>query len=147
MSKTLLLADDSVVIQKLVGLSFANEDVELSTTDNGDDAIARARELKPDLILADVVMPGKSGYDVCREVRRRELPAARASEVAQQAPAVVEGRRPLGRRLLGSGELGRLLGEQKSDVYLALSIVTPGRSCRDRKSSSQSCPSPTQKAG
>ena len=39
MPKTLLLADDSVVIQKLVGLSFANEDVELVTTDNG--AVAR----------------------------------------------------------------------------------------------------------
>ena len=35
---TLLLADDSVLIQKLVGLSFANEDIEIITVDNGDDA-------------------------------------------------------------------------------------------------------------
>ncbi len=69
MPKTLLLADDSVVIQKLVGLSFANEDVELTTTDNGDDAVAKARELKPDLILADVVMPGKNGYEVCETIK------------------------------------------------------------------------------
>ncbi len=69
MPKTLLLADDSVVIQKLVGLSFANEDVELTTTDNGDDAIAKARELKPDLVLADVVMPGKNGYEVCEAIK------------------------------------------------------------------------------
>ena len=69
MPKTLLLADDSVVIQKLVGLSFANEDVELITTDNGDDAIAKAREHKPDAILADVVMPGMSGYEVCEAVK------------------------------------------------------------------------------
>jgi len=69
MPKTLLLADDSVVIQKLVGLSFANEDVELTTTDNGDDAIAKARELKPDLVLADVVMPGKNGYEVCETIK------------------------------------------------------------------------------
>ncbi|MBW2273378.1 MAG: response regulator [Deltaproteobacteria bacterium] len=69
MPKTLLLADDSVVIQKLVGLSFANEDVELVTVDNGDDAIARARELGPDLVLADVVMPGKSGYEVCEAIK------------------------------------------------------------------------------
>jgi len=69
MPKTLLLADDSVVIQKLVGLSFANEDVDLTTTDNGDDAIARARELKPDLVLADVVMPGKNGYEVCEAIK------------------------------------------------------------------------------
>ena len=39
MSHTLLLADDSVTIQKVVGISFASEDVELVTVDNGDDAI------------------------------------------------------------------------------------------------------------
>ncbi len=70
MSRTLLLADDSVVIQKLVGLSFANEDIEIITVDNGDDAIAKAVEIKPDLVLADVVMPGLSGYEVCSSVRQ-----------------------------------------------------------------------------
>ena len=70
MSKTLLLADDSVVIQKLVGLSFANEDVEIVSTDNGDDAVIKARELRPDVILADVVMPGKSGYEVCEAIKQ-----------------------------------------------------------------------------
>lgn len=70
MSKTLLLADDSVVIQKLVGLSFANEDVEIVSTDNGDDAVIRAREVRPDLVLADVVMPGKSGYEVCEAIKQ-----------------------------------------------------------------------------
>ena len=66
---TLLLADDSVVIQKLVGLSFANEDIEIVTVDNGDDAVTRAIECKPDVILADVVMPGMSGYEVCSAIR------------------------------------------------------------------------------
>jgi CheY-like chemotaxis protein len=70
MSKTLLLADDSVVIQKLVGLSFANEDVEIVTTDNGDDAVLKAREIVPDVVLADVVMPGKSGYEVCEAIKQ-----------------------------------------------------------------------------
>jgi len=72
MPKTLLLADDSVTIQKVVGLSFANEDVELITVDNGDDAVERARTLHPDLILADVVMPGLSGYEVCEAIRADE---------------------------------------------------------------------------
>jgi CheY-like chemotaxis protein len=70
MSKTLLLADDSVVIQKLVGLSFANEDIEIVTTDNGDDAVVKAREISPDVVLADVIMPGKSGYEVCEEIKQ-----------------------------------------------------------------------------
>jgi CheY-like chemotaxis protein len=70
MSKKLLLADDSVVIQKLVGLSFANEDVEIVATDNGDDAVVMAREITPDVVLADVVMPGKSGYEVCEAIKQ-----------------------------------------------------------------------------
>lgn len=70
MAKKLLLADDSVTIQKVVGISFANEDLELLTVDNGDDAVLRAREAEPDVILADVVMPGKNGYEVCEAVKR-----------------------------------------------------------------------------
>src|SRR5512134_53454 len=69
MPKTLLLADDSVTIQKVVGISFANEDVVLLTVDNGDDAIVRAKEARPDVVLADVVMPGKNGYEVCQAIK------------------------------------------------------------------------------
>jgi CheY-like chemotaxis protein len=69
MAKTLLLADDSVTIQKVVGISLASEDIALVTVDNGDDAIARARELRPDAILADCVMPGRSGYEVCEQIQ------------------------------------------------------------------------------
>jgi CheY-like chemotaxis protein len=70
MPKTVLLADDSVVIQKLVGLSFANEDLKLITTNNGDDALVRAREERPDLVLADVVMPGTNGYELCQAIKQ-----------------------------------------------------------------------------
>jgi CheY-like chemotaxis protein len=69
MPKTLLLADDSVTIQKVVGISFANEDVVLLTVDNGDDAVVRAREATPDLVLADIAMPGKDGYQVCEAIK------------------------------------------------------------------------------
>jgi CheY-like chemotaxis protein len=69
MPKTLLLADDSVTIQKVVGISFANEDIVLLTVDNGDDAIVRCRDSRPDIVLADVVMPGKNGYDVCQTIK------------------------------------------------------------------------------
>jgi CheY-like chemotaxis protein len=69
MPKTLLLADDSVTIQKVVGLSFASEDIVLVTVSNGDDAVVRARELRPDLVLADIVMPGRNGYEVCEAIK------------------------------------------------------------------------------
>jgi CheY-like chemotaxis protein len=70
MPKTLLLADDSVTIQKVVGITFANEDVELITVDNGDAALKRARAVRPDLILADVSMPGLNGYELCRAIKQ-----------------------------------------------------------------------------
>jgi CheY-like chemotaxis protein len=70
MPKTLLLADDSVTIQKVVGITFANEDIELVTVDNGNDALSRAKQIVPDLILADIGMPGMDGYELCATIRR-----------------------------------------------------------------------------
>ncbi|HET7823738.1 MAG TPA: response regulator, partial [Anaeromyxobacter sp.] len=69
MPKNLLLADDSITIQKVVGITFASEDFKVTVVDNGEDAVSRARELKPDVILADVVMPRKNGYEVCEAVK------------------------------------------------------------------------------
>ncbi len=70
MSKKLLLADDSITIQKVIGITFANEDYELSVVDNGDAALEMARAVRPDLILADVFMPGKNGYELCAAVKK-----------------------------------------------------------------------------
>jgi CheY-like chemotaxis protein len=70
MSNKLLLADDSITIRKVVGIIFANEDYALSVVDNGNAALEKAREIIPDIILADVLMPGNTGYEVCAEVRR-----------------------------------------------------------------------------
>jgi CheY-like chemotaxis protein len=70
MSKKLLLADDSITIQKVIGITFANEDYELTVVDNGDAALEKARSESPDLILADVFMPGKNGYELCAAVRQ-----------------------------------------------------------------------------
>lgn len=70
MSNKLLLADDSITIQKVVGIIFANEDYELTVVDNGDAALEKAKQVNPDIILVDALMPGKTGYEVCAEVRR-----------------------------------------------------------------------------
>jgi CheY-like chemotaxis protein len=69
MPKTLLLADDSVTIQKVVGITFANEDVELVTVDNGTDGLVRTREIRPDIVMADVAMPGLNGYELCAAIK------------------------------------------------------------------------------
>lgn len=70
MGSRVLLADDSVTIQKVVGIIFANEDYELTVVGSGDAALQKAREIMPDVMLVDALMPGKNGYDVCREIRR-----------------------------------------------------------------------------
>lgn len=69
MPKNLLLADDSITIQKVVGITFAGEDFSIVAVDNGDDAVRKAKELHPDIVLADVVMPKKNGYEVCEAIK------------------------------------------------------------------------------
>ena len=69
MPTKLLLADDSVTIQKVVGLTFAAEDVQIESVADGDAAIERARAFRPDVVLADVCMPGRTGYEVCATIK------------------------------------------------------------------------------
>jgi CheY-like chemotaxis protein len=70
MGSKVLLADDSVTIQKVVGIIFANEGFDITVVASGDDAIRKAVEIKPDVMLVDALMPGKNGYEVCREIRQ-----------------------------------------------------------------------------
>jgi CheY-like chemotaxis protein len=69
MPKKILLADDSLTIQKVVELTFSDSDFELVCVSNGQRALEKVREERPDLILADVVMPEKNGYEVCEAIK------------------------------------------------------------------------------
>ncbi len=69
MSIKILLADDSITIQKVVGIIFGGDEYSLTVVDNGKAAVEKARELKPDVLLIDALMPGMSGYEVCEAVR------------------------------------------------------------------------------
>ena len=69
MSIKILLADDSITIQKVVGIIFGGEEYALTVVDNGKAAIEKAKELSPDVLLIDALMPGISGYEVCEAVR------------------------------------------------------------------------------
>src|SRR5258706_2048849 len=69
MRRTILLADDSVTIRKIVELTFGESDIRVESVASGREALERVGELRPDLVLADVVMPGPSGYEVCRAVK------------------------------------------------------------------------------
>jgi CheY-like chemotaxis protein len=67
----LLLADDSVTIQRVVELTFSGEDVQVVTVGDGEQAISRIPIELPDIVLADIGMPKRSGYDVAAFVKGR----------------------------------------------------------------------------
>ena len=71
MTHKLLLADDSVTIQRVVELTFSGEDVQVVSVGDGEQAIARIPIEMPDIVLADIGMPKRSGYDVAAFVKGR----------------------------------------------------------------------------
>ena len=71
MPHRILLADDSLTIQKVIELTFSGTDFELKAVGNGDLALPLLDSFSPDIVLADCVMPGKTGYELCEEVKRR----------------------------------------------------------------------------
>lgn len=73
MGARILVADDSVTIQKVVELTLSREGVELVPAQSGEEAIRKAQEIKPDLMLIDLSMPDKSGYEVCATLRKNPL--------------------------------------------------------------------------
>ncbi|MEM7480108.1 MAG: response regulator [Acidobacteriota bacterium] len=69
MSKKILVADDSLTIQKVIELTFMDESHEVTAVSDGQEAIDRLDGLEPDVVIADVHMPGLGGLDVCRRVK------------------------------------------------------------------------------
>jgi CheY-like chemotaxis protein len=69
MPQKLLLADDSVTIQRVIELTFADEDVQVIAVGDGRQAIDRIAAERPDIVLADVGMPGCDGYEVASYVK------------------------------------------------------------------------------
>ena len=68
---TLLLADDSLTIQRVVALTFADQPVRVVVAKDGQDAINRMATDRPDLVLADTNMPCVDGYELARWVRQQ----------------------------------------------------------------------------
>jgi CheY-like chemotaxis protein len=69
MPHKLLLADDSVTIQRVIELTFADEDVRVTAVGNGQAAIDAVQRDRPDIVLADVGMPEKNGYEVAAFIK------------------------------------------------------------------------------
>ena len=70
MPHTLLLADDSVTIQRVIELTFADEDIRVVAVSDGEQAVTTMNAAKPDIVLADAAMPGRNGYEVAEYMRQ-----------------------------------------------------------------------------
>src|SRR2546427_9873684 len=68
--KTILLADDSITIQKVVELTFSEADYRVVSVSTGGQALKKIAEVRPDIVLLDVIMPEKNGYEVCEQIKR-----------------------------------------------------------------------------
>ena len=70
MGKKILLADDSITIQKVIELTFSDEDFEVVTVGNGRLALEKLSDVRPDIVLCDIIMPEKDGYEVCEQIKK-----------------------------------------------------------------------------
>jgi len=132
--QTLLLADDSLTIQRVIELTFAGEDIKVVAVSDGDQAIARLDSEPPDIVLADVGMPGRTGYDVAQHVKQSPALAhipvvllTGAFEPVDQVKAAAVGcdavlAKPFDPQLV-IGRVRELLGRHGNG--LAASTVTP----------------------
>ena len=69
MTLKILVADDSITIQKIVGMAFENEDAEVQGIGDGQEAFDKILEFKPDIVLADVDMPGIDGFQLSKKIK------------------------------------------------------------------------------
>jgi CheY-like chemotaxis protein len=69
MSKTILCADDSATMQKVAEITFGGSDFKYVGAKSADEALKVAKSERPALILADAIMPGKTGYDLCKAIK------------------------------------------------------------------------------
>ena len=68
----ILVADDNTNIQKMVVLAFEERGIAVTSVGNGEAAVRRIPDVNPDLVLADVFMPVRNGYEVCEFVKKDE---------------------------------------------------------------------------
>ena len=118
-----LLADDHLVVRMGIAaiISFEKDLVVIGETDNGIDAVRLARELKPDVIVMDIMMPKMSGADATVEILR-ENPAAKVLALTTFGTSLEI------RKMLDAGAAGALVKtSSQSEIIDAIRSVAAGR--------------------
>jgi len=90
MAKRVLIADDSANTRGILRFMLQNQGFELLEAENGEEAIAKAISSAPDVIVLDGMMPKKSGFEACRELKQnpktKPIPVILLTAVAQTQP-------------------------------------------------------------
>lgn len=85
----ILIVDDTLTGRRAIASALPSHEYKLSQASNGMEAISLAQQLKPDVILLDIMMPGLSGYEVCQQIRAnpalREVPILMISSLTDRA--------------------------------------------------------------
>ncbi|MFO8102146.1 MAG: response regulator [Dehalococcoidia bacterium] len=68
-NKKVLVVDDEANLTRSVAFILRREGYDVEVASNGEEAINKAQNSKPQLILLDIMMPKKNGYEVCQEIR------------------------------------------------------------------------------
>jgi len=90
--RKILIVDDSPTERHVLNDLLTKAGFEVVTSDNGEDAIVKSRQLKPDLILMDVVMPGLNGFQATRAISRdpetRSIPIILCTSKSQETDKI-----------------------------------------------------------
>lgn len=70
MAEKILIVEDEVVLQETLAYNLKHQGYSVETAGNGQDAIDKARNIKPDLIMLDIMLPGMDGFEICRILRK-----------------------------------------------------------------------------
>jgi len=70
MAEKILVVDDEISLQETLAYNLKKQGYTVETTGDGEDALRLAREISPDLIILDVMLPGLDGFEICRILRR-----------------------------------------------------------------------------
>ena len=90
--KRILVVDDSATERHMLRDLLTKAGYEVVSSDNGEDAIVKARQVKPDLILMDVVMPGLNGFQATRAISRdpitKSIPVIMCTSKSQETDKI-----------------------------------------------------------
>jgi CheY-like chemotaxis protein len=90
--KTVLIADDQAFMRHILGTDLASHGYTIHYAENGRDAVAKAKEITPDIILLDIMMPVMDGYEACVLIRKesalKQIPVIFLTANAQKSAII-----------------------------------------------------------